>query len=351
MIKLNSYWLALVLFWAQGIYAYELDMRSEFDSSKYEYGNTKTIKGMGKPIHENLVVRSVLTANLPNYSDQDKQDLIEDLVLGVRWNDDPLHMFRRHSVTASALFTHSCQKKTSVKINVEWDLFYRSHCGDMQFLHAMASKKHETAQETYQKLEAWLEYTYKTSTGAIPTDLRFRSVHFRMTLEAANTFKVMMINSNGGRSHWRADGMFSFDCTRAWLGGKIRCDYINFSKWEIRNIALGSLLHVLQDSYSESHTQRNSSGKLVSFGVYNLQDKGEHAKKDKALTSPYVKELVEISARIIEAVLADRQKSYPFDTVIRPNMDSWQMVKANYIVPFIAPNNPTEFPTALGLHK
>ncbi|WCP69645.1 hypothetical protein LYZ37_16635 [Vibrio tubiashii] len=351
MKYLMKYWLAVLVVLVQNVHAYELDMKSKLDADKFEYKNTKTIKGMGKPVHENLIVQSVLAAHLPHYSEEDKRELIEGLVLGVRWNDDPLHMFRLHSVTASALFAHSCKRKTAEKINVQWDLFYRSHCGDMQFLHAMASKKQESAQETYQKLEAWLEFTYKTSTGSLPTDLRFRSVHFRMSPQAAATFKAVMIHPNGGRSLWRAEGMFSFDCTRSWFGGEIECEYIKFSKENIRNIALGSLLHVIQDSYSESHTQRDTSGKIVRFGAYTMQDKGEHAKKDESVTTPHKVSLVDVSAKIIEAALADRQKSYPFDTVVRTELDSWARVKSEYLLPVILPNVPTSTPSNLGLGK
>lgn len=338
---------------ADGAFSYELDLNSKLNTTSGEpiYKNTKTIKGKGKPIHENLIVASVLKANLPNYTHQEKLNLIKELVIGVRWNDDPLHMFQKHLTVGALSFSHSCDDDISKKINEKWDLFYRSHCGDMQFLHAMASKEYERAKITYEKIISWLEFSYKTATGSIPSDLRFRSVGHRMEPENAKTFQEIMISKHGGRSMWSADLMFSFDCTRTTFRRELKCSHLNFSKESIRNIALGSLLHILQDSYSESHTKRNQSGSITTFGVYTSQDKNKHSKKDTVLSTPFKDNLINISAEIIEAVIEDRQQSYKFSGTEPLKMDSWSLVKSRYIEPVIRPLDMYTFPNNLGLNK
>lgn len=330
--------------------AYEIDIKSKLKTNGTEivYKNTST---KGRPIHENLIIESVLAAKLPGYSDRDKLRLIEELVLGVRWNDDPLHMFRKHVMVGILSFSHSCKQKISKKIDVRWDLFYRTHCGDMQFLHSMASSESEVAADTYYKMLAWLEFTYKVATGAIPVNLYFRSIQYRMSERGAEQFKTFMISDNNGRSKWRAAGMFSFDCTRTAITRTLECEYLKFSRETIQNIALGSLLHVLQDSYSNSHTKRNMDGEVQSYGAYTLQDKGLHAERDRAMYEAYRESLILTSARIIENVISDREREYPFDTVVRPNLDSWKTVKDTHIEPSISPIDFSVPASDLGLAK
>ncbi len=348
--SLSTFTLVLIIANAN---SYELDLKSKLDliDGELGYDNTKTLKGKGKPVHESLVVKSVMAAELPGYTYDDKVELIEELVIGVRWNDDPLQMFREHLLVAGLSFSHSCKRKISQEIDVEWDLFYRTHCGDMQFLHGMASKENEAAQETYQKIMSWMEFSYKTSTGSMPSDLFFRSVHYRMEPDTSATFKELMISSNGGRSMWRAEGMFSFDCTRTTFNRELKCTHFKFSKETTKNISLGSLLHLLQDSYSESHTKRDDKGQVVAYGAYNLQDKTLHAEKDKSSNAVSEEDLVKLSAGIIDAVIKDRQKTYKFDKVLRDDLDSWREVRAKFIEPALRPVNMNATSSSLGLVK
>ncbi|MFQ1894832.1 hypothetical protein ACK36D_15535 [Aeromonas veronii] len=352
-ILLKVFFALIVIFKTDGAFSYELDLESKLNATSGEpiYDDTETIKGKGKPIHENLIVASVLKANLPNYTYQEKLNLIKELVIGVRWNDDPLYMFQEHLAVGALSFWHSCEDDISKKINEKWDLFYRSHCGDMQFLHAMASKEYERAKITYAKMISWLEFTYKTATGSMSSDLRFRSVDYRMEPLNAHTFKEIMISKHGGRSMWNADIMFSFDCTRGAVRRDLECSQLNYNKSKIRNIALGSLLHILQDSYSESHTKRNQSGNITTFGVYSTQNKSKHSEKDTEFFSPFKEHLIDISAKIIETVVKDRQLSYKFNETTPLEMDSWSLVQSRYIDSVIRPLDMYSFPNHLGLKK
>ena len=48
----------------------------------------------------------------------------------------------------------------------------------------------------------------------------------------------------------------------------------------IKEIALGSMLHTVQDSFTKSHVNRDNNGKIVSFYSYVNQNGLTHAKED-----------------------------------------------------------------------
>ncbi|MCL2912826.1 hypothetical protein L2725_03335 [Shewanella corallii] len=328
--------------------AFQLDLDSKLKSENgaWYFNDSKFISGKGVPVHESLILKSVLAANLPQLNDEEKVNLIEDLVIGVRWNDDPLQMFRQDILGGALTFKHSCKKDIAEKVDSEWDLHYRTHCGDMQFLHAMASSESEVAADTYKKMIAWMEYSYRVATGSLHGDLYFKGVHYRMTGENAKIFKSIMLEGNPKRKMWRADGLFSLKCKRR---SDLKCEQIPFSQETTRNIALGSLLHVLQDSFSRSHTARNSSGELLYFGFYNDQRQILHNALDREYVPPTEIELINISAKIIEAVVNDRYRDYPFDKVIRTELDSWGEVSKEVIVPALRPVRMESKATDLGL--
>ena len=120
-------------------------------------------------MHENLVDPALFPSG--------KQKLLEEIVAGVRWNDDPLSLLQSKLLDFTINFTHSCGEKISAKTGPAWDLLYRTHCGDMQYLHAMASSSTETQEVTVNKMMMWLEFTYKVSTGSITENYRLRCMH------------------------------------------------------------------------------------------------------------------------------------------------------------------------------
>ena len=45
-------------------------------------------------------------------------------------------------------------------------------------------------------------------------------------------------------------------------------------------MSLGKLIHMVQDSYSESHTARDAQGRVLFFQNYSRQDSGKHKTAD-----------------------------------------------------------------------
>ncbi len=147
-------------------------------------------------------------------------------------------------------------------IGIEHDLLYRSHYGDLQFLHAMASKREETAQETKRKMMLWAEFVYKIGVGAIDTTATLVSLR-----------ELPGINEIFVRPGFTVHYLLARETDR---------------KADIKKVAIGSLLHVIQDSYSDAHTERingcnslaHNKGEIVSFRVYGLQNPDEHKEAD-----------------------------------------------------------------------
>ncbi len=149
-------------------------------------------------------------------------------------------------------------------------LLYRVHFGDMQFLHSMASKDGEEARITRENAMMWAEFTYKIATGQLN-----RSV---------------VLNQTG------IPGMSKLFWNRGWTAQQlfIRGDGTYHGEKDFRNFVFGSLLHLVQDSFSASHVDRDEPdgakcpgtsdlykpGKVRSFHSYAHQDKGKHKTED-----------------------------------------------------------------------
>ena len=88
----------------------------------------------------------------------------------------------------------------------------------------------------------------------------------------------------------------------------------------IQDIALGSLIHVLQDSFSGSHVLRENSkqlgssmvigvGKIIQFGNYRIQNSDLHEKADTNLIETGPSDgynLKEVTSRLIELAVQQR---------------------------------------------
>jgi hypothetical protein len=140
-----------------------------------------------------------------------------------------------------------------------------------------------------------------------------------------------MTNNGTTRLEWQPEWLFTLDCSR-WFTSRglfftaplteLKCvDHNNkFAEQEIQDIALGSLLHLLQDSFSRSHVLRERSngvemsavsgvGRILQFGNYLMQDQERHGKADLIISEEHLHEefdLTDISARIIEWVVQQR---------------------------------------------
>jgi hypothetical protein len=146
-------------------------------------------------------------------------------------------------------------------------LILRIHYGDLQFVHAMASSDGESPEVTRKNVLMWAEFTWKVATGDYVLGTRL-----------VNTVPGMeKIFSSG----WSVQQLFT-------LGDPTY-------RRQIKDVAFGSLLHLVSDSFALGHTQRVEStgdickdmpddfyepGRIKNFHSYGNQDHSKHRKAD-----------------------------------------------------------------------
>lgn len=241
-----------------------------------------------EPVHEEITNR-IYGCN-GDCAGRDALDAPGPVLAGVRWNDDP--PFR---MTAKQARGMRCKTDQTIRFETQplcWGslfadankgaaagkrygpgdaMLYRSHFGDLQFLHAMASRDGETAADTKAKLMGWMEFAWRTAQGEYNLDTRLKDS------------PIAPIQQAFGQSEWRVLDLY----TQGASGG-LRRYY--------QDVAFGSLLHALQDSYAAGHVEREEAsglrqcaigadrvaapGAILEFHAYNRQDHGRHAEAD-----------------------------------------------------------------------
>jgi hypothetical protein len=212
------------------------------------------------------------------------------VLAGVRWNDDP--PFRLNSTGISEckvdetirvitqpvcwarLFKYAESKARNETYDAEHsagNLMYRSHFGDLQFIHAMASTDGEAATETQKRMMMWAEFTWRVALGEYSHGTLLRTV----TVPGFNKFF--------GNVGWNVQDLFT-------LGNPPLRKHIG-------DVAFGSLLHMVEDSFARGHVSRaegvygevcpggkaGKPGVIREFRSYQNQDHYKHAEFDSRL--------------------------------------------------------------------
>ncbi len=209
------------------------------------------------------------------------------VIYGVQWNDNPpfkLDSTREDSCAVNSpirlpdrqpncwriLFGDAAKKAEKgeyFRQSGGWALLYRSHFGDLQFLHSMASWNGESMRDTKARIMMWAEFTYLVATGKIPLHLRMSGVQVR-------GFRGVL-----GRYWGDVTTLFTYGVPK-------------YSS-RIPDVAFGSLLHMVQDSFSKSHVSREhpsgvcgedssqpNAGRVLEFHAYGNQSKSKHGEQD-----------------------------------------------------------------------
>ena len=195
------------------------------------------------PVHEQMTVAALiqsdykLNSSLTFVTLRDNPTArpdINDFVRGVIWNDDP----------ECELFDESFNNNLSYGLGASWfgkfglgylsgdankpELIRRSHFGDLQWLHSMASKSGELPAETKKNVLRWMETMYKLATGALDAGTRIQNT-------------------------WMLD-WFDDPAHYITVGGLLTHGHKGPA--DIQHRALGSCFHIIQDSYAVGHTRR-----------------------------------------------------------------------------------------------
>jgi hypothetical protein len=254
----------------------------------------KGIHKIGEPVHEeitNRILGCVGDADICGAPDYDPKNAY--VLAGVRWNDDPPFRFEKNYGNFSG-----CEAGATVRLvtfpqcwaNVfkngekragrgdsfnseNASLLVRSHFGDLQFLHAMASKDGETTVEIRERILMWAEFTWRIALGEVKLSTYVKDV------------PVAGINKLFLRNGWSVQDLFA-------LGNP----HVRKPEY-MSEVAFGSLLHMVQDSFADGHVQRASAdssnsclgisgeikmpGKIIEFHSYVNQNPEKHGGDDE----------------------------------------------------------------------
>ncbi len=246
------------------------------------------------PVHEEITHRIYdCDADGAYCADVDIEFAPPAVLYGVRWNDDPPFAFESgHKPIEGCKMQESvrfisqplCWRnlfKDAEKSTAQGSVYnaksghvllYRVHFGDLQFLHSMASMNGDLSESTRSKVMIWAEFTWRVASGEYGLLTTLRDV------------KIDGLNDMVGRPDWRIQDLFTYAAP-----GAVRK--------QIRLVAFGSLLHVMEDSFAKGHTERAepgfeqkcanpgatehfAPGVIREFHAYNKQNHSEHSKFD-----------------------------------------------------------------------
>ncbi len=221
---------------------------------------------IGDPVHETLTLTAFQKTVSPTA--RTPRDIAES-IRGVIWNDDPEALLFNASgdpLSFSTGIVYAATFKT-FELQSRWSAFgqgssllARSHFGDLQFLHAMASPGEKSAEDTRGRMLAWAEFCWKVSLGELSPSARMDSIPLDVIRE--------LLRDHGAKT---VQQLFQAP-TEAVASQR----------------ALGSLLHVVEDSYAVGHVEREPvagaptrRGRIVKFHDYIHQDHDAHAEFDR----------------------------------------------------------------------
>lgn len=190
----------------------------------------------------------------------------------VRFSTQPMCwycLFKDAETKAQTKEIAGCSKSAN---STPGNLMTRSHFGDLQFLHGMANAQGIHPVDTRAQILDWLEFAWKVSSKEI------------LPLAYLKDVRIPTIQKHFGCTEWRVVDLYL-------LGQQ---DAASGLVPQIREIAFGSVLHTVQDSFAVAHAEREkeSTGqqcegtsyavpsRVVEFHSYGAQDGSLHDHDD-----------------------------------------------------------------------
>lgn len=247
------------------------------------------------------------------------------VLAGVQWNDNPYFQLLKTNLTKcqdkyvwlpaeSVCWAFIFKKgekdaRSGKQFNLKSEdvLLLRSHFGDLQFLHSMRSEKKETPTQTQAKILMWAEFMWNSALGKYSRGTTIANVDVAgLTSYFYPSDTMQRIFFRGNPTHVNEFPLF----------------------------ALGSLLHMIEDSFSASHVIREKEGsngakcknsehyrpaRIVAFQNYAEQDSHEHAKSDAyvAMSSNAVHESTNVIA-VVQVLRQMFEKKSEWTTEVKP---------------------------------
>lgn len=250
---------------------------------------TWSVYNFTHPVHEEITQLTFGCDTSPDAcADPEIEFAPSSVIAGVRWNDDPPFRLATTAIRECRtdqtirvvtqpicwyqLFRHAEKRAQTTYFDGKskrWNTMYRSHFGDLQFLHSMASRDGEPAGTTRDRILMWAEFAWSVAVGAEKGNTLLRDV--------------------------KVKGFAEFFP----LSGQNILDLYTLGNLALRrslgDVAFGSLLHVVQDSFAYGHAERSKPlagavctgtslsqpGTIRAFRSYSRQDHKKHGAHDE----------------------------------------------------------------------
>jgi len=224
----------------------------------YLIGNALPL--LKSPVHEAITLAALDCASRPGDEEQCLTlaaiTKYRVLLYGVRWPDDPPFALNRDDpprisncdvkvtlrstaqpkcwtqlfLSGSRLAAAAYKKRSGASAFGPGDyLLYRSHYGDLQFMHSMGSYDGELASETIKGMKMWARFLWKVRSQQFPPGTYIRDM---------------------GMDDVKAYFPGDITPTNLFATGIVEV------RKELDQVALGVLLHMVQDSFSAAHARR-----------------------------------------------------------------------------------------------
>ncbi len=282
-----------------GLHIQRWSIGSWFSKKGHELITAETVKYYNEHVAESKKEK-VSTADL------------KQMKKGSRWND---------------LLGHWGIATMGLSLLSSKSLAHQSHEGELQFLHGMAAKKSEEAWQTQRKIMLWAEFCYKVATDEIKGNEKLKDIAISATIDfSGQGTSIGQLFAKWGNK------------TVSWLFTDTKDSPL------VRMRAAGSMMHMLQDTFCASHTQRvaakkqdetarkirgfnvytEQSAKIVGFGKYkNRHGIADKLKNGSVEDTAGAKEAVETGAQVLKFI----KKSADWDAVVKPYlMDVFALV-------------------------
>ncbi|MHA6914314.1 hypothetical protein ACQUJO_14425 [Ralstonia pseudosolanacearum] len=267
------------------------DLHKQRGASFLKDTTAHLIEHFSKPVHE-AITAEILDKCSGQLKACDTTNVPMGVLMGVRWNDNPVFRASTHSpwcaqawvrhpyyldlssdplCWATIFYDAERRAASGEHLQNRYMLLYRVHFGDLQFFHSMASWDGEPASVTQRHVLDWLQYLYQIADGEIKA------------LDAPVANVAPGLAAQFGPNGYTTRLLFAPSAGQ------------NADDTYLREMALGVLLHTVEDSFSAAHVERDaatvgstcidaqaerSPGVIKAFYAYNSQDEQAHAVQD-----------------------------------------------------------------------
>lgn len=207
----------------------------------------------------------------------------------VKWPDDPTRQVRLKTIVKfGGTFAFKCGTHAG---DLRGGVLCNSHFGRLQFFHAMAADDGELPADTREVILQWADLLYRLASGALDPGTPYCGFLSRTKPETSLLAERMNPGETffGCTDKWTLANFFLIQCSNIFSSAEC---YLGSDPLEARKVALGALLHLVQDSYSPAHTCRGSCengadvrqyscGAIAQFYSYVHQNSKKHGVADE----------------------------------------------------------------------